>query len=71
MQCIDCVLFSYFLPFALVTLLPFLNFGNTIDALRLLLRLFSMRAVPADDRLGGVLEDVWSTSMPAVEMLGG
>ena len=61
----------YFFPFALVTLLPPLNFGNTIDALRLLLRLFSMRALPADGRLGAALEEFWSTSMPAVVMLEG
>lgn len=52
---------SYFFPVDLVTLLPFLNFGNTIDALRLL-RFFSILPFP-DLGLEEVLAANWSTSM--------
>lgn len=58
----------YFFPLDLVTLLPFLNFGKTIDALRLLARLFSTFLLE-DIRLEIVFESPSSISISVVIIL--
>jgi hypothetical protein len=58
----------YFFPFDLVNLLPFLNFGKTIEALRLL-DLFSILALPEDFGLEVAFEATPSTSISIIVTL--